>query len=260
MKYLDSPNPPQEPQLYPLASGVTPGPTVGPDGKLYILASDYDASKTRFRTQLYRSASPATATSWTPQNVTWHDASRGHVPNSFWDGRPFIESRPTMRFLHHMQGGSGMTPLASGLGYFIAWWRYDERILFFHTEGALSATTTSYSVGNYRYSRAGGSGTNGPYVPGAFTPAAAVYRDHAHLVEVPKSDDRARHLPYADGLAPYYNVHKDTDDGEYMAEHLCSALKNQCASQCTSNRWTICSPIVDPTEPEFCEGLLRDDD
>ena len=224
----------------PIDTGVTPAAVEGPDGRLYLLASRYDYPRDRYRLQLYRSARPASATSWQQAPGTWLDSMRGHRPGSEWADQPFVESRPQLLYLPHITGGGGAKPLASGRGYLMAWWRARDVLYFLATEGELSPSGASFSMGNFRhvYSPAAGPGTT--RVDRQSTPSVALFRGHPHLLKVTESG-RVFQMPYADGLGPCYNQHQDNNDAATIAENLCSSLHcNGAGQQKCKNRGHGC--------------------
>ena len=133
-----------------------------------------------------------------------------------------------------------MTPFADGRGYLAAWWRSPTRAgEFFLTEGALSPTASSFSVGNQRYLSLGkmSSGT---------TPSAALHTDgHVHLART--TENGSVHMPMGDGLSPHLQGQHDIDDGAVMATNLCRTLTGcwaGCSSRtttCGSQSWVVTS-------------------
>ena len=205
----------------PIDTGVTPAAVLGPNGKVYLLASDYDSYYGKFRLKLFSATPPLSASAWTVANVTWQDAVRGHPPGTIHADRPIVESRPVLLYLPHVLGGSGMTPVADGRGYLMAWWRRSTVLHFLQTEGQLSPAGASFSMGNFRNVWAPGIGMGTVYTNG--TPSATVFQGHAHLIK-PTQGGAVYHFPFADGLGPCKNQHGDTNDGEVFALNLCSSL------------------------------------
>jgi hypothetical protein len=123
-----------------------------------------------------------------------------------------------------------MQPLASGRGYLMVWWRARDVLYFLATEGHLSPSGASFTMGNFRhvYSPAAGAGTT--RVDRQSTPSVAVFWGHPHMLKVTESG-RVFQMPYADGAGPCYKQHQDNNDAATIAQNLCSSLQCNGAGQ-----------------------------
>ena len=213
----------------PVMSKVTPGPAVGPDGRLYLLASRR-AADGHHRLEMYKAfPDPESSLAFARvHDIRWLDELQGHAAGQL--KRSVVDARPTMLLLPHYRGGSEnedgapqrLTPL-DDRGYFIAWWREGNKIRFALTEGMFDRIMDGFDFGNYRFLYAAGT------VPTTSTLSATVFKQHPHLL-TPQANNSGvatniKHFPWADGLGPKLRLKADHDDGATMGPSLCPVLK-----------------------------------
>jgi hypothetical protein len=127
-------------ELLDVPSYHTPGLTLAPDGKLYLLYTQMTATgggSIAITLQLASRPAAATSGSFTPVSFTFGDAEFGSSPIA-----PRNRTRLTVEFLPYLQGPG--IPFADGSGYLAAFWTSAADMTKTDTWRALRAYTTGY--------------------------------------------------------------------------------------------------------------------